>query len=153
MTPEARALLAAFKEADKKQQVEQAGVLVVEDGFDADSVRLLSAWLHADAKWKAPSKNMPDGGRPTARAWAWLAAGMQPDVNALADAAGVTRSVARQKLARLVAVRLVYPDGTIADAGRIVIQAAIADRAPKGKGGPQKPKEQKAEPSDKKTVN
>lgn len=152
MTPEARTLLAAFKESDKKQQVEQVGVLVVEDGFDADSVRLLSAWLHTDLKWKPPSKKVPSGANP--RAWAWLAAGMQVDYNRLADAAGVTRSIARQKLARLIAVRLVYPDGTIAAAGRIVIQAAIQERAKKSS---KQPKDQKdaapAKSPDAKTVN
>lgn len=133
MTPEATALVRAFVEADNKGQLEQASILVVDDGFDAAAIRVLAAWAHTDHRWVTPARPCPDGGRPTPRSYKWLMDGVKVDYDALADAAGVTRSVARQKVAMLLGARLVYPDGKVATAGKLAMQAAIAERAPKSR--------------------
>lgn len=110
------------------EQNESAAVLLDEEGFDLVTIRVLNAWVSSDHDWKQPSRPCPDDGRPTARAFAWLVAGMQIDYVAIADAAGVSRTQARQRLAQLLGNRLIYPDGSMAKVARAAMQAAIAKR-------------------------
>ena len=110
------------------EQNEAAAIFIDEDGFDLVTIRVLSAWWHSDHDWVKPSRPCPDDGRPTARAYAWLISGMDIDYVAIADAAGVSRSQARARMARLIGNRLIYPDGQMAKVAKASMQAAIAKR-------------------------
>ncbi len=111
-----------------RETLEALAVLVIDDGFDLEAIRLLSAWQKAEHGWVQPSKPIPDDGRPTPRAYAWLVAGMDFEVEHLADAAGLSISTTRSKLAQLLAANLLLPDGEISKPARAAIQATIADR-------------------------
>lgn len=125
MNAAARDLIAAFQASEQNEAV---AVLLDEDGFDLVTIRVLNAWASSDHEWRQPTRPCPDEGRPTARAYAWLVAGMNIDYIAIADAAGVSRSQARQRLAQLLGNRLIYPDGQMAKVARAALQAAIAKR-------------------------
>lgn len=107
-----------------------------EEGFDAETIRVLVAWMHSAHAWKKPERGCPDDGRPTARAWAWLVSGMALDYVAIADAANVSRGVARARLGVLLGNRLIYPDGSIAQPARAALQSAIASRVKQKKKKP-----------------
>lgn len=123
MTPGAKLLVRAFQAAE---QVEQVAALLGEDGFDVETIRVLSAWQTTEQVWKAPGHRQPDKGSPTARAWAWLVAGWRFDYVAIADAANVSRHVARARMAVLIGNRLIYPTGELTKAARGALQASIA---------------------------
>lgn len=122
-----RELVEAFKViADAR--IESLASFVVEDGFDAETMRVLSAWTVADVPWSRPPKPCPDGGRPTQRAWLWLMSGIEVDIHAIADATGLSRSLVLQKVRILIAARLVFPDGEISKPARAALQQAVAER-------------------------
>lgn len=128
-------LVNAFKAAEpnlaKGGGAEQLAVLISDDpdeGLDAEAIRVLGAWINGDHKWTKPKSPCPDGGRPTKAAYDWMVRGMNLDYVAIADAAGVTRSVARAKMAKLLGARLIYGDGTIAKAAKAAMEASIARR-------------------------
>lgn len=121
MNQVATALVGAFRvEADAA--VEAVAILLVDDGFDAQTMRVLAAWQNAPIAWSAPKRKCPDGGKPTAAAWAWLVAGLEVDYDAIASTANVTRQVARAKVAMLLGGRLVLPDGSLAKPARASLQ-------------------------------
>lgn len=129
MNSAARDLVAAFQASE---QNEAAAVLLDdEDGFDVDALRVLAAWTSMEHRWKEPAKACPDGGRATARAYAWLMSGVEVDYVAIADAAGVSRSVAQAKMRVLTGNRLVYPGGSIAKVAKACLQASLAKRVRK----------------------
>lgn len=103
------------------------------DGFDAATLRLLAAWSSTPHEWTQPKKPCPDNGSATPAAWAWLWSGIELDAPALADAANVSQSTARTRMKMLIAARLVFPDGTIADSAKRAMRAAVASRLPQPK--------------------
>lgn len=107
-----RDIVEAFRvEADR--DVESIAVLLVDDGFEVGIMRVLASWPKLDHGWRKPKRPCPDDGKPTAAAWSWLVSGLELDYDAIASAAGVSRSVAREKVAVLLGNRLCLPDGTI----------------------------------------
>lgn len=126
MNQASRDLIAAFQAGE---QNEVATVLLdEEDGFDVSALRVLAAWTTMDHRWTEPDRPCPDGGRPTARAYAWLMSGLSVDYTAIADAAGTSRATARAKMSVLLGSRLVYPDGQIAKVAKACLQASLAKR-------------------------
>lgn len=122
-----RELVEAFKAiADKA--LEPLAAFVTDEGFDVDTVRVLAVWSSIDAAWSAPARSCPDDGRPTHRAWLWLMSGLEVDYSAIAEATGLSRSTARQKVAVLMGARAVFPDGDISKPARAALQAAVAER-------------------------
>lgn len=127
-------------------RVEQLGVLIGDDpdeGLDAEAIRVLSAWKLGAHAWKQPRLPCPEDLRSRA-AYDWMVRGMDVDYVAIADTAGVTVSVARAKMAKLLGARLVYADGTTSKAADAALQAGIARRvkkaAPKAQQGPAAPR-------------
>jgi hypothetical protein len=123
-------LLAAFRLAES---IEDIGVLLVEEGFDPTTVRVLSAWEHSEHRWSAPTRPCP-GYRATTEAWKWLVSGWDVDIAGISDGCGLTREVVRERITVLQHARLIYPDGCIAKAARNAISAAITVRL-KGRKG------------------
>lgn len=118
-------LVAAFKALERN---ESAVALIDEEGFDVEMAQVLGAWLTSDHVFKPLLTPPPDDGRPTAKAWGWLVAGMRIDYVAIADAANVSSTVARTRLAQLIGNRLIYPDGTCAQIAMQALKATIALR-------------------------
>lgn len=119
-------LLAAFRALEAIEHV--AVLMVDEDSWDAEAMRVLSAFQHLDHRWEPPSPKAPDGGRPTARAWNWLCSGWALNLGELASAANVSEGTARAKLAILRGNRLVYPDGGIAKAAQAALRSHVRAR-------------------------
>lgn len=145
------ALIDAFRLAEATS--EQVGAAVDGDGIDHRMVRVLVAWMHAEQSWLEPARPRPDGDRPTPASWRWLVEGWEMDYEAIAAAADVSVSVARNKMAVLVGCRLVYPDGKPSKAARLLVQGAIrravrAGRERKQAGG-QAPTDESAKASKK----
>ncbi len=132
MTPPL-ALLAAFRAADEKA-IEIIGVLLDGDGFDATTLRVMSAWQNSEHQWNAPKKPCPDNGRPTAAAWRWLCSGWTLDVVAIANGANVSTDTARERLTILQHARLIYPDGEVNKFAKQALGATIAQRISKAQG-------------------
>lgn len=132
-------LLTEFRDLESATAL---AVIVVDDGFDAESIRIASAWQQSIHRWCRPSAACPDE-LATPRAWAWLVSGWSLDVESIAVAAGVSVHVASDKLARLVGNRLIYPDGKpskwlLAAMTKVVAERLKTDKkkAPKKKPGP-----------------
>lgn len=107
--------------------------MMVTDGFDAETMRVLAAWQHQRQHWTSPSRPCPDDGRPTADAWSWLVSGWDIDVTGVAAAAGVSRMIAREKLDVLIGNHLIYPDGGMARAALSALKTHVAQRIGAGK--------------------
>lgn len=122
-------LLDAFRAVEKVDGLERLGAIVADDGFDAEAVRVIVAWMNVEHRWCRPDRACPDGGRPTQRAWIWLVSGIDLDVTAVADAANVSRGTARAKIAVLLGAKLVYPGGDVTKGARAALQSMIASRA------------------------
>ena len=118
-------LIEAFRSLEAAEQI---GVLVAEDGFDPETVRVIAAFLNIDHTWRMPSRRCPDRGRPTAAAYSWLMSGYVIDHIAIADAAGVSRQSVVERMAMLIGNRLIYPDGTINIWARKALQTEVAKR-------------------------
>jgi hypothetical protein len=138
------ALLTAFRATES---IEDIGVLLVDEGFDAVTVRVLSAWEHSNHHWSMPATQMPDAGRPTATAWRWLMSGWSVAYDAIADGAGVSRDVARERMKVLQHARLVYPDGRMSKFAQQALQATIRERIRRSSSSKRKD-ESKANPKD-----
>lgn len=131
-------LIAAFREVADRE-IESVAALLVDDGFDAETMRVLAAWPQLEHGWREPKKPCPDGGvLPTPAAWRWLCSGHGLDAVGLADAAGVSIAVARAKAAVILGNRLVMPDGTLTKPARAALSAharrALGIKANAGKG-------------------
>lgn len=115
-------VLEAFRRAESKEAV---GTFVTEEGFDAATIHVLSAWQMTEHIWIAPKAACPDRGLATPAAWRWLVSGWTIDYAAVAIGADVSFSVARAKMDMLVRNRLVYPDGKMSTPARASLQAVI----------------------------
>lgn len=116
-----------------KGDVHQLGVLLgddPDDGLDAQALRVLAAWMMSEHRWNQPRAPRPLE-QSTKALYDWMVLGMNLDYMAIADAAGVTRGVARAKLAQLIGARMIYADGTIARAAKVALEAGIARRVKK----------------------
>ncbi len=118
-------LIEAFRAAEQPTDI---GVLMSEDGFDAMLMKVISSWEKTSQRWKKPKKPCPDEARPTTDAWLWLVSGWTIDYAGIAAGAGVSRDVARLRVATLLHARLIYPDGSIAKAARNAMTAALRAR-------------------------
>lgn len=130
-------LIDAFKATD---EIHAIAVLMVNDGFDAEAMRVLAAIPNAAQTWNAPSRELPDDGRPTTAAWQWLLDGWVIDIEDLARSADVTRQTARQKLAVIQKARLAYPDGTMSKGAQGALRAHVAARLIGNAGGKRRKK-------------
>ncbi len=120
------ALIDAFRALEKTTDV---GALMVEDGFDAITMRVFAAWEKTVQRWNRPHDLCPEGGAyPTAAAWTWLIEGWTIDYAAIAEGACVSREVARERMAALIRNRLVYPDGSASKHATQALQATVASR-------------------------
>lgn len=150
-------IIAALKRAEPKLDAgdfQQLGVLISDDpdeGLDAAAMRVLSAWQMSDHQWTQPKSPCPELGA-TKALYDWMIRGMNLDYMAIADAAGVTRAVARAKLAKLLGARLLYADGTIARAAKVAQEATIARRV-KAKPKPQAQQNARPQPPPKAETN
>lgn len=140
-------LIRTFKTAEPNLNdgdFRQLGVLISDDpdaGLDPEAIRVLSAWMMGEHRWTPPRSPCPDEGRATKAAYDWMVRGMNIDYVAIADAAGVTRSVARAKLGKLLGARMLYADGTVAKAAKVALEAGIAKRVKaKQRPAPQQPR-------------
>lgn len=118
-------LISAFRAAES---IEDVASLAVEEGFDPEAMRVLAAWRHSDHLWFLPKTPCPDPSMPTARAWAWLVSGWSIDVRAIARAADVSESCARQKFELLLGNHLIYPDGSMSKPAQAALRAHVAKR-------------------------
>lgn len=103
------------------------GVILDDDGFDAESIRVVSAWQNTAHRWRAPATPCPDE-LATVRAWTWLVSGWDIDFSAIAEGAGIPEHIARDKVARLVTSRLIYPDGSMSKWLATTINKLVKDR-------------------------
>lgn len=130
-------LIDAFKAID---EIHAIAVLMVNDGFDADAMRVLAAIPTVSQTWEPPTRALPDDGRPTTAAWLWLLEGWSVDIEDLARSADVTRQTARQKLAVIQKARLAYPDGTMSKGAQGALRAHVAARLIGNAGGKRRKK-------------
>ncbi len=101
------ALIERFKKAEV---IDQIAVMMVADGFDSETLRVLSAWKRSDHQWLEPKRPCPE---PMLEAWKWLVEGWSIDVDTIAETANVSISIARSRVNVLLGNRLIYPDGTM----------------------------------------
>lgn len=99
---------------------------------DPDAVRVALSWRSVPVAWKFPDSAPP---ADEAGIWRWIWTEVDADEADLARASGVAPADVRYWLRVLIANRLIYPDGTIADvvdelANRQVAEATL----PKGLG-------------------
>lgn len=99
--------LAPFRAREPVFRANAAALLM-----DPACVRVALAWRGLVVSWELPETPCPEteGG-----AWGWLWEGVDADEEALAQAAGIAPRDARYYLRVLIANRLIYPDGTVAD--------------------------------------
>lgn len=124
-------LIEAFRAIE---DISAIGVMLEEDGFDQGLLRTLLGWQRTIQRWHQPSATLPDDGKPTPAAWAWLCSGWEIDVRAVADAADLTITTAAAKLRMLHGNRLIYPDGSTSVHATNAISTLIGSRL-RGKGG------------------
>lgn len=124
MTPP-RMLIDAFKGIET---IDMIGIMLEDDGFDQSVVRALLAWQKTENVWVRPREPLPDDGKPTPRAWAWLVSGWEMDSHAVARGASLSIATARAKLEMLRGCRLIYPDGSCSSFATKAISAMIGDR-------------------------
>lgn len=137
MKPLPSELLKAFRAAERPEHV--AVLLHDDEGWNAESMRVLTAWEHTEHRWTHPKTTPPDGDAPTTRAWRWLVSGWDIDITAVADAADVSRTVAQAKIDMLIGNRLIYPDGGMHHAAHAALKVHVASRLPKSKKAPPAP--------------
>jgi hypothetical protein len=114
-------LLESFRELETLTDI---AVLLVEDGFDAVTMRVLSAWEKTEHRWRRPETDQP-ADRPTVAVWEWLASGWCPDYAAIAAGADVSHEIARERFQVLMRARLIYPDGTMSEHATKALEAVV----------------------------
>lgn len=128
-------LIDAFRALEQPTDI---GVLMDDEGFDATTMRVYSAWEKSSHVWNRPATPCPDDGRPTTAAWNWLRSGWSIDVGGIAEGAGVARETARELLTVLLRARLIYPDGSSSKHARQALTATVAMRLTKAGAGKKK---------------
>lgn len=106
---------------------DRMGLAVVID--DVDSIKLIAAWTFITLPtWKRPKKPAPDDAR---RRWLWVWSGYVggPDepkfLEDLARRAGIPAQTAFNRWPGIVTTMLVFPDGTISDDARDLVERYI----------------------------
>lgn len=120
------------------KSAEQAlGVSLIADRVEA--LKLLAAFaLYPLSPWYRPKKKMPEDGRER---WLWLWSGFKggplaPDfLDSLAAVAGVSAETAYRVWPSLMASRVLFPDGTLSDEGRVLLQARVMRSLPRPPSG------------------
>ncbi len=135
-------LIEAFRAVEL---AEHTAALMIEEGFDAEAMRVLAAFQHAEQLWSQPKKPCPTV-MPTPGAWAWLVSGWTVDFFELSRAAGVSEATARGKLDMLRGNHLIYPDGTMSKWATAALRSHVANRI--SGGGKKKRSKAAASPDD-----
>lgn len=98
---------------------------------DDDAMSVLAAWRRADQVWSQPNAKQPPYTAKTSEAvWRWICAGWSLDhvVEAIERGTGLSPFVVRNKLAMLIAARLIYPDGNMSKAAKTALQLHVAKK-------------------------
>lgn len=106
-------------EADPKRAVH--AILLVGDLIGC---RIISAWADLSLKVKRPRGRVPAGETGDER-WAWLWSHVRIDHSAIAVRAGCTVFDVSDRLPRLKAARMIFPDGTISGWARGVVEREV----------------------------
>lgn len=121
-------LCGAFKRA-----ADPIGLSLVADRVEAK--KLLAAFsLYPIPPWRRPRSKMPEDGRER---WLWLWSGyvggpIRPTfLDGLATVAGISAETAYRVWPSLMASRVLYPDGTLSDDARMLLQAHVVRTLPK----------------------
>ena len=95
-------------------------------------MKVLSAWKNYPTRWMKPRGVPPN---EPAHLWDWLWAGVDWNLSALADRAGLITAKTRHKFEVLRGARLVYPDGTISHVALGLLAKHVSRHLPKSKRG------------------
>jgi hypothetical protein len=115
---------------------------------DEDSCRMVAAFARLALPPWQPVDSMPSGESPRDlhERWMWLWAGYVggPDdpefLDELARRANVLPRRARARWPALVASRLVFPDGSLSEAGQMLVRSFVFERMPKPAAPPRSTK-------------
>ena len=117
--------LRRFRESENQRL--HMGIILTDS---ADLRRLAAAWSAYAPAWEAPEEEMPEA---EGDMWQWLWRGVQMDWRALSQRAMVGRGRIQLLFGALRENKLVYPDGTVPDMTKAVLQNEIAKSAAKKK--------------------
>ena len=92
-----------------------------------DAQTIAGLWLAACPVWDDPG---PGNGWD----WAWSGVNLADEAEILADTSGLPDRVVAAKLRLLVGARLIYPDGTLAEAAGRILRARVAGETVKALG-------------------
>lgn len=105
---------------------------------DQEAQRVVAAWMNFPVAWKAPKSKQPE--TDDRELWDWMWKGAEYDMNDLAERSGVDRFRIKGVMVRLIAARLIFPDGSIAGTASGVLKTevfrATAAKLPKPKPAP-----------------
>ena len=104
----------------RSQEVKETAALVVED---KTLQKVLAAWPMVGVGDSELAHFAPDD----AASWEAVWSGLKIDQAALAELAGLQHGPAVQAFNRAKRLRLIYPDGTVHDLARMVLQRRIKD--------------------------
>lgn len=104
----------------RSQEVKEAAALVVED---KTLQKVLAAWPMVGVVESDIEHFEPDD----PESWDAVWSGLRIDQAALAELAGLQHGPAVQAFNRAKRLRLIYPDGTVHDLARMVLQRRIKD--------------------------
>lgn len=104
----------------RSQEVKETAALVVED---KTLQKVLAAWPMVGVLPSELEHFEPD----EPESWNAVWSGLRVNVDALAELAGLQHGMAVQAFNRAKRLRLIYPDGTIHDLARMVLQRRIKD--------------------------
>lgn len=97
-----------------------SGVVVIGDD---DATRVLVAFRNTEHSWRMPMRGHVRLDSSLVAKWKWLTCTWRIDIDALAEATGLSIETVEVKVDVLVANRLIYPDGTLARGAQIALQA------------------------------
>lgn len=120
-----------------KRDDQALGVSLIADRVEA--LKLLAAFsLYPLSQWRRPKKKMPEDGRER---WLWLWSGYEGGplaptfLDSLASVAGISAETAYRVWPSLMASRVIFPDGTLSDEARVLLQARVMRSLPKPPAG------------------
>lgn len=94
---------------------------------DDDAIKVMAAWKKTDQSWAKPRGKMPTVTSTNhAAVWRWIVSGWKIDERSVSRACGLTERVVHEKLNMLIALRLIYPDGSTSKAAKTAEQVYVA---------------------------